>query len=549
MRSIRRWFLNSEWWIALSAGVVLTGLFLYNILQHLTTHLTSREDGILIGYIIKRVTLAIQNGEAFFNLPFLHPYSNTLAYSDPFLPTALLTLPLLWFTQNLVLIHNLHLVFGTLFLFVGWYVLSKQLDRSSWVALIVATWGTFAPFHFHYVVHLHTYLLAGIPWCLIGILQWKRSGHLSWAVVALLAFWYQVFNAPMTGFFLSAILGCLVFSPSLRHLFWRNKLKIGAAIGLTAFLAILLYQPYFTVSKEFNYTRTIRDTAHFASSLNRWWQLDFVIIGLIGMLAFIRKQTRHQLTEIPTSVRIVLLLVGAVLLLGPALKLNEVTFKLFGLPIPLPYAVAYYLVPGWQAFRDSSRWIVVAGVGQTLLLSGWLVQAHIKRWQLVGLFVAISSFLWLTQFPALQVFPIPQSLPERYSLLPPNDQVVAEFPVMYWRMMPYSYLENDRLLYQLEHQHPIYNGVSGFTPPAREKEIDELWREFPQPSSLEKLKQAGVELVLIDFEMYETLAENNFEYMGIPTLTQHKLKAQLVTTNLTQLSCTATACLYTIADK
>ncbi len=55
-------------------------------------------------------------------------------------------------------------------------------------------------------------------------------------------------------------------------------------------------------------------------------------------------------------------------MLGPALKIHDQTIKIVGLPIPLPYGIAYYLIPGFQAFRASSRFIILLGFGLSLLI-------------------------------------------------------------------------------------------------------------------------------------------------------------------------------------
>lgn len=336
--------------------------------MNISSHLPSREDGVFISYIISWESKALLSGKDIFQVPMYAPYKNVLAYSDPFLSTSILNIPFTFFTSNIVLTSNLHLLLGTTFFFLAMMLLCLELFDSFPGALFSALTATFSEYHFHYFVHLHTYLLAGIPFCLFFALRWKRTSSLLAAILATISFLYQALNAPMTAFFLFFILLPFLSDHSVRvFLFTKKKLVFVLSASVFA-LCSVFYLPYFQVSREFHYTRTIRDAAHFAHSLNIFFHLQTLFLG--GVCVLFLLTSRQTLKQRLPRIFLAIMVIGAVFMLGPVLKINDQTFKIFSVPIPLPYALAYSIIPGFKAFRDVSRWIIVFGFG-TALLSGY----------------------------------------------------------------------------------------------------------------------------------------------------------------------------------
>jgi hypothetical protein len=126
-----------------------------------------------------------------------------------------------------------------------------------------------------------------------------------------------------------------------------------------------------------------------------------------------------------------------------------------------------------------------------------------------------------------------------------KDNVVAEFPVYSWRMLKYAYREDDRLLYQAQHGKILYNGVSGFTPPAREAEMDNLWKTFPSHKTLAALQQQGVSLILLHFGEYDQLHQDQFTYLDTLSPSSTTVHAELKQLpELELLTCQGSDCLY-----
>lgn len=518
------------------------------------THLTSREDGIFIAWTINHVSHSLQTGADLFQVPTFYPFKNTLAYSDPFLTSGLMNIPLTWVTDNIVLMHNVHLLLGTILTFISMWLLGRQLFTSRWAAAFSALIFTFSSMHLHYLVHLHTYLVAGLPLTLYFLLRWAESKKSVFLFLSTIVFILQAINAPMTFFFMVSLIICLLIADkTLRQMIRRNWLLV-AMYGVLTLLTIgLVYWPYFQVSQEFKYTRSIRDAAHFAHSLNRMIEPElWLLYGAVSGILFFRGNTpleKKHLLIFP----LLAVATGAVLMLGPALKVNDQTFKIFGWPMPLPYAVLYYVIPGFKAFRATSRWITVFNFGLSLWV-GWAVAEYqlptISKYRhqaLALIFLGLTTFFWFGNYHTIKVYPIPLEPPTIYQVLKNRpERVAAEFPVLSWRMQPYNYLENDRLLYQAYHQKVLYNGVSGFTPPIREERWEWLWREFPSPETIDHLKNEGVEVMIVHYDVYEEMSDQKYTYAEVPTLQPTAIRDSLRQLKVEEIECLQDKCLYSL---
>lgn len=525
-------------------AILLTVIFLYPILSNFSTHLPSRADGVFITWTIYTVSKFLALGKNIFNLPFFYPFQNTLAYSDPYIPTALLTLPLLPFTKNLVFIHNFHLVTGSIVMYIASYLLATQLKYSKVAAHFTSLIFTFSAIHLHYVVHLQSYLIAGIPLTFYFILRWQEKEKWQWLALAFGAFLYQMLNSPMAGFFLLFSLVSLVFQKNFLTVVKKHFGLICYYSLLASVLIAVIYLPFIGVSQQFDYVRPIRDAAHFAHSLNRLFEADLLVLYCLLIIFWLSRYKNAVQSILPLKNILIIVAIGAVLMLGPALKIDGETVKVLGIPIPLPYAIFYYVVPGFSAFRDSSRWILVMNFGFSLLAGQLVTKSKLRDWVKILLFGGLILLYFSLGTTKIPLFPIPTKIPKIYETIKNRpEKIIAEFPVFSWRMMPYAYLENDRLLYQTQHEKILYNGVSGFTPPIREKQWDWLWREFPSLETINHLKTQGVELVVIHYNLYDKMNINDFLYSDYRSPSSLQLK-QKVDASLDLIVCQEASCIY-----
>ncbi len=454
-------------------------------------------------------------------------------------------------------------------MFVSMAALAQHVTKSFPAAILSAIIFVFGPLHAEFIVHLHVYLLAGLPLAILSLLKLSTTPLTNvratwcWWSMLWLAVLYQALNDPHTLYFTVASLGAVAISTSSVRAWIRSVLRgqlaarSAAGLALTSVLGCSLiywsYSHYLDVSQTFNYTRSIRDAAHISYSLNKLVSLELLWMYFVCVMVWWR--SRRKITQkfvfysgVPWLIMAIL---GITLSLGPVMKIDGQTLKLGPLFFPLPYALAYYIVPGFQAMRAATRWLVVANLGMAMIAAVGLAQSHLKPaklWLVVGL---ITAGCWLLSRPFIQVYPVTQFAPSIYHQLARlPDGAVAEFPIFHWDMPPFSSLEAERLMYQTIHRHPLYNGITGFTPPQRLTDILWLWQEFPSHNSLKYLRHNNVSFVVVHFDQYHDINTVTWRHDGVqvPSLETIRSGIQnaISSNSLKQIICIESACVYSL---
>lgn len=530
-------------------GLLCTIFVFWPIVTNMVTKTTSSIDGPLIAWLVNHTAEWYRGKAVLFSPPFFYPFKNTLTFSDPFLSSGLVAVLVGAALPSISMIEqiNLQLVGGTLLYFIAIYWLIRELGGRGAAALLIATIATFLPLRFVYVVHLHTYLTFAIPLGVLFLHRYFRQQKLLYLIGFSMAYLFQLFNAPMTAYFFVATILIYVFS---QKTIWPTLLadkRSWAAAILLGVISVAFYLPYWQQAAQFHSERTIRDAAHFSYAVNRLWGWDIVAFVGIFVLFFLtsRKSRRTVATLLPW---VLVTLVGLVAMLGPVLKFDLETVKVFGLPVPLPYTIAYYVIPGIKAFRSVTRWSILAALGFPLvvLLLYQTSRIKIEIKTTILLILAVSTVIIARQ--SLPVFTIDTHVPEIYQLAAEQpEKVMAILPATVWSMAPYDGRESVRLLYQPASQKVYYNGASGFLPPTRAEEIHQLFRSFPDDDTLKMLKTNGVELLLVEYGQYQQIFSAGFIFGDIqapdPDIIKSKLEQR---TDVRLIGCRQSRCIYSL---
>jgi hypothetical protein len=161
------------------------------------------------------------------------------------------------------------------------------------------------------------------------------------------------------------------------------------------------------------------------------------------------------------------------------------------------YMTLYDVLPGWDALRTSGRLVI-----WTTLLLGILAAG------------AVSAFVQqLTQLSQERVTSRPHPLWRLASLLPvvlvlveglnatphpvvpkpPASLAVAEAPLL---VLPSDLRDQHVMMWLTKDFQPIVNGSSGFTPLTTQR-VREATKTFPDPASIDLLRQLGVKSVVV----------------------------------------------------
>lgn len=534
-------------------GCFLTAWFLWPLIENFSVGLTSYSDGQLVGWLVDWISRAITSGENFFHAPFLWPYQNTLAYSQLFISTGLLNIPLKLLNLTIVEQQNFHFLTGTLVMFVGMTWLAKKITQDWLAGIMAGAIFTFSTFHLQFIVHLHAYSIGGLPLIALGLwelLEKHDKNHKflinpAWKVC--LGFLYQALNDHHTGMFGAAIVFITIVIAKNRQMIKQ----LAWPVSISLILVVFAYIPYWQNSNLFNYVRSIRDASHFSYSITDFFNLEsaFYISLLLGMYLLSGKSGKWSSNQkLWLKISVFLLGLGAILMLGPVLKINGQTFKIFNLPIPLPYAVFYYLVPGFQAIRSATRWLLLANFGLALVTAILYSRSGLtKLGKLTVLMLTIAS-MYFQNKAFIKTYPVSTQVPEIYKTLAdsPNAKLV-EMPMFHWAMTPYNDLEADRLNYQSTHQLTLINGITGFTPPDRLALTEELWMNFPSQDSVTLLKNEGAKLLLVNHDEYLQMEDEKYSYNNhMPPSSADIFKQLNSMQSLSLLKCINQKCLYII---
>lgn len=451
-------------------------------------------DSLVIAWSLNK---PIQKGVTFYPYPF------SSAYTDPFITDGLIGYPFVKLTGEPTAAFGVNLLISQVLLLFFTFLFLKQLSGGFAVSLLLSLAFGFSEVRMHYLGHLQMFSLYWVPLAGYLLLKLSESKNILFLYLFYLAFLFQVLNSFLPGYFILFLgIGLFLINQKLREFLFNNKKHVVAGGLLVGFILFPLVKQYLKMSAYFDYSRPIRDAINFSLSpeevVTKFGSpavLLAFIVSLVCLVVYRKKPKR--------AAGYLWLTLGAlVMALGPALHFFGKTLKVLGLPIPLPYAVFYYLLPGFQGFRTPSRWIFLAGL-LAIAFSTVILVNTFKKWPKTDRILILLAILLLTIKSFLtpyRLFTVPcrGEYPAVYSWLRQQPgKVIMEIPLYYWRDGVLAKLESRRLLFGLSHQKNSVNGISGFTPPEFEKFAEYLKIFFPNIEPMEKIKNLSVDYLIV----------------------------------------------------
>jgi len=462
--------------IILLLGFFLSVLIYPSALRYPATTLPDNNDTRLIAYIIGQVQNNLLSHRPLFWGTFFAPYDNTLAYSDLFLTTAAITLPLRLFTSSPIVIFNLaYLITGSL-TFVSAFLFFAYLTKSNQRGLLASLIFFLSGYHLTYLPHLQVYSLWAVFLALYFFLRYQTENK----TIFLHLFYFSTFLQLADSLFPVYLIFFSAFIFSLDKRKQWPKIIIN---GVPFFIcSLVLVFPYLKLAFTFpEAARPIRDAAHFSLGLEEvFTKYHSWTIILTLLLAFFFK-TKSRLASY------YLILVSAlVLAFGPVIKAFGQTVKIQGLPIPLPYTLFYYFLPGFQGLRTPSRFIVLAAIAASTIIALRLP----KKPVIYLLIISLLLFEPGLPRPGYAIDPTPPSVYAEVKKLPPTA-VILELPILLWNQ-PGHEIESLRSLYSLDHGHRRLGGYSGFAPLNWIDLVGQINTSGTDPEVINRLKSLGV---------------------------------------------------------
>jgi hypothetical protein len=479
-----------------------------------------------------------------FNVPIFYPELRTLTYMDHMLGEAFLAGPII---EGFGLGAGYNSLVILSFVASGYftYRLARLYGISRAGSCVAGFLFAFCPYRFTHLGCLNQLQTQFIPLGLFFAVQFIRSGRMKYGIGAALTLavqsyfgWYQTFHLLVA---LVLLLGWEVMREGggWRRVPWKKGVPL---VLMSAALALPVTLPYLfqrLAMPEFDrpFSETIRLSADLLDYLrvspdNILARLvpplgrgaagffpGLVATGLaaVAIAAVCRPRERPSPSE-PRSGRatlrgrprafrrlgdmgyvLVLGVSGLVLSLGPILQVAG-----HRLWIPLPYALCYYVIPGFSSMRTPGRFAilvalaaaVLAGVGFDILRRRY---PRLGSGFLVGTLLAAGALAWSPDLPFVP-YPDRVSMPPVYSWLAeqPDSRPVLELPVP--ARLGRS-KDVRRQMYLLYHGKPRLDGASGFTS-NRYTTFRLEMQAFPAEATIQRAYEMGARRLIVHYGDY-----------------------------------------------
>lgn len=460
----------------------------------------------------------------FFNATFFHPYNNSLAFMDHMAGVSALIAPINWASGSMYWGFNMAWL-GTFVLSgLGAYLLTRHLTDCRSAAFLAGIAYAYFPFRYHNAGQLNVLAMMWIPFALLSLHVWvdtHRRRHLLWFVIFASL---QFLSSLYTGVFLFLCVGLYLIvlltmdRPRTMDLVRKQSWAILSAVMLGLVSCFPFVAPYLTARRETGLRRALGESGPFSAI-----PLDFITPApqsILGGVVPWGDSARHALfpgivvclligiwiarrgwrtAARPRTVAFYTLLavIAMLLSLGPVLGDTA--------RIPMPFALAYYVLPGASFIRAPVRFALLGSLGLAVLAAMGLASlrrdTRVRRARNYALAGLAALELFAAPITMFQPLP-PGGIPRPYYWL---GSVSGELAVVDIPMAPDEAgesIEHARYqLYSLVHGKRIVNGVAAYVPPIT-RELREVMQSFPSDQSVARLRNLGVSYAFVHSEQY-----------------------------------------------
>lgn len=514
--------------LALAVYAILAAVFTYPLIFNMDRVNGTGDPAVMVWSMAWISHALFTEPATLYGANFFYPTPEALAYTDLLLPSALLTSPLYYATNNPLLSFNVVLILTYILSGYATFLLVRRLligrDYAVPAALFAGAIYTLSPYRYGHITQLNSMTTYFLPLILLFMHRYLEDGRrpinlflvgLFFCLNALSGLYYGVFAILMMAAFYAIWSLLNREPPRLRDFLYGAP--IFAAFG--GILLVLLY-PYIALAGASDHGRDIGTVIGgslipqaLLTSVPESWLLGWtpeafgvthengmpvyeltLYPGLVATFLAVYALARRQASK--ASLLYALLgLTIFVFSLGPRITVA-------GVDVPLPYYLLYEFVPGFGSLRVPARmWAIVmlciavlAGIGVRSLLE----RLRGKR--------AISAFAVLSLVAALEFLPTlpidryidrgPPELTPAYSYLvenAPEAAVVAEVP---FASRQDAFRETPRMYRSTYGWWNLVNGYASYFPEGYYETRDAL-NALPDPESLAKLEQLDVDYIIV----------------------------------------------------
>jgi len=452
-----------------------------------------------------------------FDANIFAPAPRTLAGSEHMLGHLPIFGPFFALSGNPVLAYQANLFLSFTLCGCAMYALLRHWGTSRFAALLGGFIYAFAPVRLHMIGHAHLLATQYLPVAVIFLDRTLRHGRVlsavAFAAILLLQMLCSYYTAYATVIALAGYVAGVAWATRLR-LSWRN-------LGLASAAALAAVVPFVAISIPYVQLKTSgiipqyqegfwsltgtsaglwRNYLYPPGLIRQGWRLPHgapIYVGILPLLTAlalaVRSCPRATRYSWPVTACLGSALACYVISLGPKISVAGVT-------VPLPYALALRLVPGFDSMRVVSRigllfmfgfaGLVGLGAERVMRKLGPKMERPQYRVAAAAVFLALVAveydFPWRRYLA--QTVPTAQGVPEVYQVLrrlPPAP--LLEIPGGTPRIIG-SRQESEYVFLSIFHWRPLLNGYSGYRPPSYLVTMA-LARALPEHRALELLQR------------------------------------------------------------
>ncbi len=453
-----------------------------------------------------------------FDANIYYPYSNTLAYSENLIGSALFAAPITWLTGNILLATNLTALMTCVLCGSGAYVLARRLHISVGGAVVCGLIFAFAPPRFIRMGQLHMTAVQWMPFSLAFLHTYLERGTRRDLLLAVAFFALQALTSGHgAAYLVLAIVGLLAWRFTLGDpLAVRRRFRdFGVAGAYLMAPAVWVTLPYRIVQEDAGLlggylTGSQPNIESFMASPSRLHQ--FIQETFWGPFA---KEPDAYLFP---GILVMMLTVLAVVTLGPArgrLRDNYVAFYLGIAIVSTMMFVAWpvelwrhvHWLPGLSFIRMPSRFIILTILALSVL-AGFGVDRLVARLSKRAATLAtgvIAAFV-LAEYSAHPFAGVPFAINipaiDRWLDTQPKPFVVAEVPTPDPRYGGALERHQTRSMFHaMAHWQKTIHGYSSLRRPLHDRLYEEL-TAFPDATSLAALRDVGVTYIVVHSDDY-----------------------------------------------
>jgi len=458
----------------------------------------------------------ITNPLGIFDSNIYHPLPNTLAYSENLIGSAFIAAPIIWLTGDAMLAMNLVALASCVLSGLGAYLLARRLGLGTMGGVVAGIVFAFAPARFFRMSQIHLVALQWIPFALAYLHSYFDSGRARDLRIAVAFSVMQVLCGGHGAVFLGvagvAMAGYrLAFGEPLALVKRASDFGLaGLALVTPVVLTVL---PYRRVQQEMGLRRTLENwtvtpESYLASPAHahQW------VLSLFSDVKFHELATAYLFPGIlPVVLAVIALLpnrdAGARqrhLMFFAALAIVSVLLFIDG---PLALWPWVYSWPGMNFIRAPSRFMILATLCLAVLAGGGferLVRPLTALSQRVA--CVLVSLVLLAEFNAYPFqgvdYSVPKPAVDQWLANRPKPFVVAEVPLPDPRNSGrFERFQTMTMLHSMAHWQKTVHGYSGFRAPFHDQLYADL-RRFPDDISIARLREVGVNYVVVHRELY-----------------------------------------------